>query len=101
MNPPPDPLDRLFRAAARSPRRRASEVPFAVEAAALAGLRQGQAGSREADDWFAFLPIFRAGLAVAAAVALLALAVSFRVAAPPEADEIQFLAPVQELTYAP
>jgi len=97
---PAQPLDRLFRAAARAPRESMPEASAALEAGVLAALRRARAG--EADPWGAFLPLFRAGLAVAACVALLALAVGLRSATPPETDETAFLAiPTLELSYVP
>jgi hypothetical protein len=98
MNPAPAPLDRLFRGAAAARRAPVPDtVPFAVEARVLAALR-GMAGG--ADPWFAFLPLCRAGLAVALSLAVLALLVGLR-PLPDEHDEPDFPNPVVELTYLP
>jgi hypothetical protein len=98
MNPAPDPLDRLFRSAAAARRAPVPDaVPFAVQARVLAALRRGPAGT---DPWFAFLPLCRAGLAVAVSLALLAVLVGLR-PVPEELDEPDFPNPVVELTYLP
>jgi len=99
MKPSPDPLDRLFRAAARAPREIVPPASFAFEAGVLAALHRPPG---DTDEWFAFLPLFRAGLAVAACLALIALAASWRPDSPSESDESAFLVtPAIELTYLP
>lgn len=99
MNPPPDSLARLFRAAAAARREPApARVPFAVESRVLAALRR--AGPAGTDPWFAFLPLCRAGLAVAVCLAALALLVGLRPVAD-DVEEADFPNPVVELTYLP
>lgn len=97
MKTPNDPLDRLFRAAARAPQEAPATVPFPLEARVLAALRQGP----RPDDWFAFLPLFRGGLAVAVGVALIALAIGLRDTTPPVNEESFILDSTLELTYLP
>ena len=69
-----DPLDRLFRAAARTKRALPAEVPAALEQRVLASWRRGD-GARA--EWLDFLPLFRRGLAFACAVFLVAVAWSY------------------------
>lgn len=71
---PTDPLDRLFRAAARTPRVLPAEAPAALEQRVLAAWRRGD-GARA--EWLDFLPLFRRGLAFACVVFIVALAWSY------------------------
>jgi hypothetical protein len=77
MNPLDHHLDRLFRAAAQAPRPAPVEVPFAVECRVLAQWRQRPADTDVWNDLLNFLPLLRRGFALACALALLSLAVSF------------------------
>ena len=102
MNASPDPLDRLFRAAARASDAAIPSVPRSVEAGVLAELRAQPTAER--DPWFAFLPLFRAGLAVAASLVLLAVLIGLKPATPApslEAEEDVFLTSAIELNYLP
>ncbi|KAB2669878.1 MAG: hypothetical protein DVB31_05295 [Verrucomicrobia bacterium] len=72
MNPPPDPLDRLLRAAARAPSRPVGEASFAAETRALHAWRRSLAGA----DAQPFLQLWRAGLATAFALAVVAVSAS-------------------------
>ena len=71
---PTDPLDRLFRAAARAQRAIPAEAPVAVEQRVLASWRRGD---RARAEWLDFLPLFRRGLAFACAVFIVAVAWSY------------------------
>lgn len=80
---PPDPLDRLLRAASRVPAPAAEPVSFVVESRVLAAWRR----SRE-ERWAVPLALWlRGGLAGAIAVALVAVAVSWSSVRPPAGDE--------------
>ena len=70
-----DPLDRLFRAAARTQRALPAEVPAAIEQRVLASWRRGD-GTRA--EWLDFLPLFRRGLAFACVAFILAVAWSYQ-----------------------
>ena len=69
-----DPLDRLFRAAARTQRALPVEVPAAIEQRVLASWRRGD-GTRA--EWLDFLPLFRRGLAFACVAFIVAVAWSY------------------------
>ena len=71
---PTEPLDRLFRAAARSQRALPVEVPAAIEQRVLASWRRGD-GARA--EWPDFLPLFRRGLAFACVAFIVAVAWSY------------------------
>ena len=69
-----DPLDRLFRAAARTQRALPAEAPAAFEQRVLASWRRGD-GARA--EWLDFLPLFRRGLAFACVAFIMAVAWSY------------------------
>ena len=97
MNPLDQQLNRLFKAAAQAPRSLPIEAPFAVESRVLAQWRSGQGAD---DELFSLLPLFRGGLALACAVALLAVTFSLRETGP-DMDELIVIESVAELSYLP
>jgi len=97
MKPEDNQLDRLFKAAAQARRFGPAQMPFAVESRVLAQWRQGASA---ADDWFSLLPLFRRSFALACALALIALAVSYLRLRQPS-DEIAIINSVMTLSYLP
>ena len=87
MNETNQRLERLFRAAARHKERTPAEVPFAVEARALAAWR----GAVAANGWLAALPLFRRACAVACAITAAVVVLSYA-AAPAPVPEAQAMA---------
>ena len=97
MKPHDHPLDRLFKAAAQAPRPVPATTPFALESRVLAQWRRGESLD---ETLFGLLPLFRGGLALACAIALVAVTFSLREPAQP-LDELIVLESVTELTYLP
>lgn len=97
MKPLDHQLNRLFKAAAQSPRPLPTEAPFAIESRVLAQWRSGRGAE---DELFSLLPLFRGGLALACAIALLAITFSLR--EPDQGlDEVVIIESVAEMSYLP
>jgi hypothetical protein len=75
-------------------------MPPHLQAAVLSTLRQAPPRRDAMEAWFPFLPLCRAGLAVAVGLALLSLLLGLR-PLPPDPEDGNFPNPVLELTYLP
>ena len=94
----PDPLDRLFHAAARVTRELPAGTPVNVERRVLASWRRGD-GARV--EWLDFLPLVRRGLAFACLMLVAALAWNYLAPATIDSDEATLIETTVAYSYYP